>query len=223
MAHPGYTPTDRRPVSARDWRVSERMARSLADNGVNPNAISLSGVVFCALAGELFLATRYLETPLAIRLVWLLGALLILLRGMANVLDGMVAIQSGKASARGELFNDVPDRFSDAFILVGFGYAIHSSPLLGWTAALLAVLTAYVRVLGKACGTPSDFRGPMAKTHRMYLLVAAAIYFTLTPAAWHRIGDFGLPAFVLLLIVFGCLVTIIRRLAFISRALDRRP
>jgi len=214
-----YTPADRRPVNARDWKLTDRIAELLASAGISANAISVSSVVFCALAALCFFATSRVDPPMA-RVCWMAGALLILTRGMANVLDGMVAIRSGKASARGELFNDMPDRLSDAFIHVGFGYAAFSSIELGWIAAILAIITAYVRVLGKACGAPSDFRGPMAKTQRMYLLAAGAAYCAVTPLHWQTIGSYGVPAVVLLLIVIGCIATIIRRLQFISRALE---
>ena len=41
---------------------------------------------------------------------------------------------------------------------------------LGWAAAVLAVLTAYVRVLGGSLGLTQHFIGPMAKQHRMFTL-----------------------------------------------------
>jgi hypothetical protein len=46
---------------------------------------------------------------------------------------------------------------------------------LGWAAALLAVLTAYVRVLGGSLGLMQHFTGPMAKQHRMFTLTLAAL------------------------------------------------
>ena len=76
------------------------------------------------------------------------GCLLILVRGMCNMLDGMVAVSQGVASAGGEMFNEIPDRLSDALTLVGAGYAIGGTPELGYIAAIAAVFTAYVRVQG---------------------------------------------------------------------------
>jgi len=62
----------------------------------------------------------------------------------------MVAIASGTASPVGELYNDVPDRFSDAATFIGLGFAAGGYPMLGWIAAILAIMTAYVRILGKS-------------------------------------------------------------------------
>src|SRR5439155_982956 len=100
---------------------------------------------------------------------------------LCNLLDGMVAIEGGLQSKSGDVFNEVPDRVSDALILVGAGYATAPALGLAWAgalgsaAALLAVLTAYVRALGAALGTGQDFRGPMAKPHRMAALTAACL------------------------------------------------
>ena len=46
---------------------------------------------------------------------------------------------------------------------------------LGWCAAVLAVLTAYVRVLGGSLGVTQHFIGPMAKQHRMFTLTIATL------------------------------------------------
>src|SRR5258708_11125704 len=117
-----YEPSERRPIGSRNWRVFQLLADSMARKGVSPNAISLAGMV-CGVAAGAALAT----TPHADRwtwLIWLAAALLIQMRLLANLFDGMVAIASGRASAVGELYNEVPDRVSDAAILIGAGYAV---------------------------------------------------------------------------------------------------
>ena len=89
------------------------------------------------------------------------------MRLLANLLDGMVAVQANKASLLGEVFYEVPDRLSDLFILVGLGYAAQGIPTVGGLAATGAILTAYVRAFGASLGLGQDFRGPMAKPQRM--------------------------------------------------------
>ena len=87
-----------------------------------------------------------------------------------------MAIECDRRSPTGELFNELPDRVSDVLALVAAGYAVTWvgwAPELGWTAALAAVLTAYVRALGGSLGLAQDFSGPLAKPHRMALLTAA--------------------------------------------------
>ena len=43
---------------------------------------------------------------------------------------------------------------------------------LGWLGALAAAVTAYIRVLGGSLGLPQDFRGPLAKPHRMVVMTS---------------------------------------------------
>src|SRR6185437_15410308 len=107
-------------------------------------------------------------------------------------------------------------------ILVPAGYAVASlwyGPELGWSAALLAIFTAYVRMLGGASGLQQSFVGPMAKPHRMATLTIACVL-SLFEGAFLR---FGMVLWVaLILINVGCVVTIWRRTARIVRGLESR-
>ena len=95
-------------------------------------------------------------------------------RLVCNLLDGMVAIEGGKKSSVGALYNEFPDRIADSLLIVALGYAV-GWPALGWFGALAAALTAYVRVFGGSLGLAQDFRGPMAKQQRMAVLTAACV------------------------------------------------
>ncbi len=153
------------------------------------------------------------------------AALLIQLRLLANMLDGMVAIQTGKASPVGSLYNEIPDRVSDAAICIGAGYAAGSVPVLGYLAACMAIFVAYLRVQGKVAGAHQEFCGPMAKPQRMFLLTVAALWCGLAPQSWQPMLDLpphaGLMALALAAIVLGGIVTAWRRLARVASALRR--
>jgi phosphatidylglycerophosphate synthase len=219
MSDPSYVP-DRRPISARNHPISIGIARWLAQSGVSPNAISVSGMVAAILAGAAFIGTTW---PAYGWLLFLAAALLMQLRLQANMFDGMVAIQTARASPVGELFNEVPDRVSDAAIFIGAGYAVGGMPELGYLAAIVALFTAYVRAEGKVAGAPQEFCGPMAKQQRMALLTVAALYAGLAPANWQprlsSLPDWGVIAVALLIIVIGGAVTAVRRLRRIARTL----
>ncbi len=218
-----YRPTERRPIAARRWPIWQRTATWLARRGVSPNGISLAGMVCGIAAGGVLAATAWLAGWE--RLAWLAGAAFIQLRLLANLLDGMVAIESGRASPVGELYNEVPDRVSDAATLIGAGYAAGGDPVLGYLAACAALFTAYVRAMGKAAGAPQEYCGPMAKQQRMALLTFVALYCGLAPAAWQptlaELGGRGLAAAGLLAIALGALLTAIRRLIRIAANLRR--
>ncbi|MFC4259844.1 hypothetical protein ACFOZ5_12460 [Marinobacter lacisalsi] len=90
--------------------------------------------------------------------------------------------------------------------------------MAGWLAALLAVMTAYIRVLGSALGVPADFRGPMAKQHRMALLTVACLA-SIFDTLWAGTGMALWLA--LILVVVGSAATCWRRLAGIHAGLGR--
>lgn len=197
---------DRRPIAARELKASRWAASWLVARGVSPNTISIAGMLCAVAAGEALLVTP--SSPW----YWLAAAALIQLRLLANMLDGMVAIESNTASPVGELYNEIPDRVSDSAVLIGLGYAVGGSEVLGYAAALAALMTAYVRAMGKAAGAGHEFAGPMAKQHRMFLVTVLALYCAFAP-------PMQLPTLALEVMIVGCAATVIVRLIRISRRL----
>lgn len=175
------TPEDRRPLSSRDTGWARAATRRLAATSITPDQISMLSMAAAALAGGAYLLAG--QSDGAMRILWLAVAILGCQgRLLCNLFDGMLAIESGKASAEGAFWNEVPDRVSDTLILVAVGHAV-GAPALGWAAAAMALFTAYVRAFGQACGRPADFAGPMAKQHRMALLTGATAL-TLFAGLW---------------------------------------
>lgn len=218
-----YQPTDRRPIPAREKRWSKAAAHWLATRAVSPNVISIASMVACIVAGVALAMTAQVDHEIARRGLWLAAAVLVPLRLIGNMLDGMVALETASASPLGELYNEIPDRISDAATLIGLGYATFSSSILGYVATTLAILTAYVRAQGKAAGARHEFCGPMAKPHRMFLVAAIALFMAITPVSWQQLGReaaaWGIPAVGLLVISIGCVVTVLRRLSRIAQTL----
>jgi len=210
---------NRRPIAARKLPIFNDAARWLGRRNVTANGISTAGMVAGLLAGLAFALTA--GSGRLAPLWWLVAALLIQLRLLANLLDGMVALASGTASRLGELFNEVPDRVSDTATLVGLGYAAGGEPLLGFAAALAAIATAYIRALGVAAGTPAEFCGPMAKQQRMFVATVVAVICGIAGLAEipMSVGGRGLPTIALAIIAIGATFTALRRLLRIARAL----
>lgn len=158
---------ERRPLKSRGTGWARALASALARSPVTPDQISAASVLFAAAGAALLL---YWPTPAGLVLV----AACVQLRLLCNLLDGMVAVEGGKGSATGALWNELPDRVADSLFLVPLGYAA-DLPWLGWLAALLAMATAYVRVTGGALGLAQDFRGPQAKPHRMAVMTLGCL------------------------------------------------
>ena len=211
----------RRPIKARNSRWAAASAALLVRQGITPNAISSASIVCAGIAGGAFVMLRFATTPMTQAALFVVAILGIQGRLVCNLLDGMVAIEGGQKTKSGDVFNDLPDRISDPLIIVPAGYAIISLPYaagLGWLAALMAVLTAYVRVLGHSSGTPDFFVGPMAKQHRMAALTLACAL--CVPGAFWAFQQIILYV-VLLIIALGGAITVVRRVTLIVGALEQ--
>ncbi|MDU8943929.1 CDP-alcohol phosphatidyltransferase family protein [Ovoidimarina sediminis] len=164
---------DRRPLASRQNPLAGRAARWLAERGIRPNRISQGSIVFAALGAAAFaLSAAGGAGPAAALLV--IAALACQFRLLCNLLDGMVAIEGGLSEPDGPYWNEAPDRIADFLFLTGAGIAA-GVPWLGLAAGAMAILTAYIRELGRAEGLDSDFSGPMAKPQRMAALTIGAL------------------------------------------------
>jgi phosphatidylglycerophosphate synthase len=215
---------NRRPIPARSSRHAIAFASWLDSRGITPDQISLFGLAAGVGSGIALLLTPLL--PNWSPLLFAMSAVLVLLRGLSNMFDGMVAVEHGRASPTGLLYNEVPDRISDIALMVGAGYAIGGQAAAGWAAACTALLVTYIRAAGTMAGVPPDFGGPMAKQQRMFSIAGVALYLGITPIAWHPAfgpaGQWGLMTLVLWLIVAGGILTAILRLRRAARALKAR-
>ncbi|VDC31774.1 CDP-alcohol phosphatidyltransferase family protein [Pseudogemmobacter humi] len=208
---------NRRPIRARSNPLIGKLASRLAASDITPDQISLASVGFAGL-GLLFLWAAAVSGLIGQSLLLILAALTVQLRLLCNLIDGMVAVEGGKSSARGAFWNEAPDRAADLLFFWGAGL-FAGSPALGLGCGALAVLTAYLREFGRAEGFTPDFRGPMAKPHRMAALTLACLMAALLP-----IGYTGavIMQTALWLIAGGILATIARRALRLLEQLDAR-
>ncbi len=216
---PVYEPTSRRPIAAPFRRLAKIPVELCLRWNVHPDLISYLSVASAAAAALCFWQAGWHPWLL------LLGPLFCYARLGCNMLDGMVALASGKASLRGEIVNELPDRISDALIFAGVAHSGLNAVESGYWAAILALLTAYVGTLGQAVGVQREFSGLMSKPWRMVALHAGA--WLALGLEWFGPGQGALgPLTALdwtcLLIVLGCAQTIWIRLARIGTALRRK-
>lgn len=202
---------NRRPLAVRQQAWVGRLAQLFIGAGIAPNQISSASIVFAALG-----AVAYTSASLTEGLAWavslLASAALIELRLLCNLLDGVMAVEGGKQTPLGTLYNEIPDRIADSLFLAAAGYAAGHG-VMGWVAALLAVMTAYVRALGGSLGVSQDFCGPMAKPHRMHALCAGSVLAALLPA-------YPILAVTLSVIILGTSATVVRRVRRLANALN---
>jgi len=212
-----YHPSSRRPISDLFRRTASWPVRWSLRLGVPPNLISYSSILAAGTAGLCFwqASTR----------PWLLipAVACIYLRLWLNMLDGMVALAGGTATATGEIVNELPDRVSDVIIFTGVAHSGLCHPLSGYWAAIGALMAAYAGTLGQAVGAQRQFGGLMSKPWRMVALSAGALI-TLAVLWWPE-GKFdhaGLRIldWTCLAIIAGCVETVWVRLARVVRLLN---
>jgi phosphatidylglycerophosphate synthase len=210
----GYEPSTRRPIAAVFRRTGDAATRACVRYGIHPDAISYLSILAALIAAICFWKSG------AKRWLLVIAPLFCYLRLWFNMLDGLVAFAAGKASRRGEILNDLPDRVSDIVIFIGIAHSGLMNAFIGYWAAMFAVLTSYVGLFGQALGVPRQFGGVMSKPWRMVALHVGAwlTFFAPQSSATFTFFDWSC-----LVVIAGCLETIVVRLKRITAALqDRR-
>src|SRR5437762_1652404 len=209
-----YRPAWRRPIANAFRATAHAAVEWCVRHQVHPDVVSYLSIVASLAAGACFWQGRH---------PWLLllAPLLCYVRLWLNMLDGMVALASGKASPRGEILNDLPDRVSDVIIFAGVAHSGLMNPIFGYWAAIAAVLTAYVGLFGQALGVQREFGGIMSKPWRMVALhIGAWLALFLGGQSF---ASFAILDWTCLVVIGGSIQTMVVRLKRITAALqDKR-
>jgi CDP-diacylglycerol--glycerol-3-phosphate 3-phosphatidyltransferase len=150
-----------------DGRI-QRLFPFLFRYPIHPNWLSLVGLLISLAAGLAF-AEGALRG----------GALLVLLGGFFDLVDGVVARHQGTSSAFGAFLDSSLDRVADMAILIGMlmHYAGTGQPALAWLAAfalLATVMVSYTKA--RAESVVPDFKGGLLeRAERLLILVAGAL------------------------------------------------
>src|SRR5882724_5422823 len=212
-----YQPKSHRPIAQIFRRTAGGAANLCVRLGIPPDAISYSSILVALIASLCFWKSG--------ENAWLLiiAPLFCYLRLWFNMLDGMVAVAAGKASARGEIVNDLPDRISDVIIFAGVAQSDLMNPVIGYWTAILSLFTAYVGLFGQAIGGRREFGGIMSKPWRMVALSLGAWAMFVCRSYQAGLHDFGrltILDWTCLVIIAGCSQTIVVRLKRIVTALQ---
>ena len=203
----------RRPLKSRQVQFFHHLAHRLVGLGLRANHISMSSLLWAALALACFAFSP--QNPW-----WLLaGALFVQLRLLANLLDGLMAVEAGDKHPHGPFWNEFPDRPADVLILLGLGVAADQTTL-GLVCGLLALGTAYTRALGMTLTGQDDFSGLMAKPQRMFV-VTLACGFGIAESLLLWNSAHSLTG-ALALIALGCVFTIQQRTKNIMQILSEK-
>ena len=157
-------------------RGLEPVGKGLHQARVSPDALTVIGLVF-AVATAFLIAHGRLG----------LAVVGVVLTGVPDLLDGLVARHSGKASPRGAFFDSVCDRVSDAVLLGGVAWFLAGEsaylPMLAFAALGLSMLISYERAKAEGLGFQAK-GGLMERAERLVLLGVGLAFDVLVPVLW---------------------------------------
>jgi len=135
---------------------------------VNPNTLSAASLIFAVLAAVLYVFDKPEH-------FLLLAAIMVLVSGALDALDGKVARISSKASKRGDFLDHVIDRYSDAIILAAIAVSARCPVSFGLFAVIGVMLASYMGTQAQAMGLSREYRGILGRADRIAVLVVVSI------------------------------------------------
>ncbi len=143
----------------------------------NPNLFTFAG----------FLATL-LASLLVLKELWLFAGLAIILSGLFDLFDGVVARKLGKTSVLGSFLDSVLDRYSDLLLLLAILIHYLKKEELGFVlltsfVSMGTALIPYVRAKAESLQVSCTV-GIMERAERIILLAAGALFQWMEPVLW---------------------------------------
>ncbi|MCS7135495.1 MAG: CDP-alcohol phosphatidyltransferase family protein [Nitrososphaerota archaeon] len=149
--------------------ATSKLVRYMAIHGVNPTALSLSGLVFAIVSAVLYLAAT--NVPELI----ILAAVALLVSGFFDAVDGAVARASGRVTAFGAFTDSMLDRVEDAAIIIAMTLAGFMNVVLGMLLLLSSYLVSYSRARAEGLGVDMKGIGLFERAERILVLFIASI------------------------------------------------
>jgi len=127
-------------------QVTEPVGRALAKTGLTPNMITALGLLGALGASVLIARGEFLA-----------GGIVMAAAAALDMMDGLLARATGKATVFGGVFDSVADRLSEAAVLGGtlFYFSSHGhreETVLAFVAVVGSLLVSYVRARAEAAG-----------------------------------------------------------------------
>ncbi len=155
----------------------DQIVRALTFFHINPNLLTFTGVLFSFWAAWHF-GHGSLRT----------GALIVILAGLFDTLDGEVARLSGSETRFGAFYDSVIDRYSDIILLQGLMVWYARQQRLGYVvlvgiAFMGAIMTSYARARAESL-IPTCKIGFMERPERIVLLIIGGLLNRMEAVLW---------------------------------------
>ncbi len=179
--------------------------------GLSPDGASAIAFA-CALgAGGAFALGRSRPTA------YLVGAVLVLVNGWLDVLDGALARELEVASDGGDLLDHVLDRYADIAMLVGLAAGIGRYDL-GLAAVTGVLMTSYLGTQSEAVGLDRVYGGLLGRADRLVLIGLTGLVAAF--AGGSLVAGLGVVGLLLVLLAVVGHLTALQRFYGAMRALE---
>jgi archaetidylinositol phosphate synthase len=178
--------------------------------GLTPDSISILAIVAAIGAGVSFYGAREMQ------LLYLVGAVLVFLNGVLDLVDGGLARELGTDSAAGDLLDHVLDRYADLILITGLAAGV-GQYALGLAAVTGVLMTSYLGTQAQAVDLDRVYGGLLGRADRLALTGVVT-----TIAAFVDVTAVELTVVGWLLVVFAVVghITALQRFYYAMRALS---
>jgi CDP-diacylglycerol--glycerol-3-phosphate 3-phosphatidyltransferase len=155
----------------------EKIVAAITATGINPNVLTLFGLIVNFWAAALFAIGKFRS-----------AALVIFFAGFLDMLDGQVARRAKRVTAFGAFFDSTLDRYSDMALYMGLlvYYAVNGRSayvILAAVATAGSVMVSYSRARAESL-IPTCKVGFMERPERVVLLILGGLFDRMAPALW---------------------------------------
>lgn len=188
-------------------RILETIAKPFSS--ISPNTMSFLAFLFACVAGVLFYFNHLI-----------LGGILVLLNGLFDALDGVLARINGLESKLGDLIDHTLDRIADVAIILGLTLSDYLFDPLGYTGAIIILLVSYMGTQAQALGVGRVYTGVVGRADRILLIGIISIVQGII-SGFRIIGSFTIIDVLFVYFLVAGLVTFIQRFIIAYKALKK--
>ncbi len=158
-------------------KIIRALVHALALSRIHPNVLTFLGLLINAAAAALLARGRFQA-----------AALVIMLAGLFDMVDGRVARHTNRVTAFGGFFDSVVDRYSDLVLLMGllvYYASINRFFYVVLTAVVMtgSVMVSYARARAE-CVIPKCKVGFMERPERIVLLIIGCLFDRMAAVLW---------------------------------------
>jgi len=179
------------------------VAKVAHEMGFTPNRLSGLGITFALLS-----AVVYWQSSVNTMLL-ILAAVLLLLSGFCDALDGVLARLYGQTTVFGGFLDSLLDRYADAAVLVGIIVGGFANFFWGLATIIGALLVSYARARAEAAGVKMESVGIAERAERIIILIVASLIMLF----WADALGWGV-----VVLAFLTNITVLQRAVFFYRA-----